>query len=105
MYPNNTGDYRSRCREEDLLSENKNTTPIDFKIDERLGEKLYRLTGMVLARQGHYTAFAPKKEQWYNFNDEKKVRPVDLCWDNLAGDDRKVPLLFLHFSRRPENPS
>ena len=55
-------------------------TPIDFNINEFLGGRLYRLTGIVIKRHylQHYTtiAYVDEKEQWYNFNDEK-VRPVD----------------------------
>ena len=78
-----------------LFKEKVKPTPIEFKINEKIGEKSYRLTGMVLARSGHYTtiAYVPEKEEWYNFNDEK-VRP-DPNLKNL-GDDRNVPYLFFY---------
>ena len=63
-----------------------------------LGEKAYRLTGNVLARQGHYTAIAclpenTEKKQWYNFNDWK-VRPVDPPKDRQC-----TRAIFLYFGR------
>ena len=80
--------------DESFIEENEKPTPIDFNIDEKLGGRKYRLTGMVLARDGYYTtiAYVPEKEEWYNFNDEK-VRPSDPNLKNL-GDDRNVPFLF-----------
>ena len=71
--------------------------PIEFHVVENLKGKTYRLTGIVMARNGHYTtiAYVPEKEQWYNFNVEK-VHPVDQpVWNNLAGDSN-VPVLFFY---------
>ena len=81
--------------------ENEKPTSIDFNINEKLGGKWYRLTGIVMVRvllfkTIHYTtiAFVPEKEQWYNFND-RKVRPVD---PPRSGN---LPLIvFLHFRVR-----
>ena len=81
-----------------FIEGNKKPTPIDFNIKEFLGGRTYRLTGMVMSRDGHYTtiAYVPKKEEWYNFNDDK-IRPIkgDHSSKNL-GDDRNVPVLFFY---------
>ena len=72
-------------------------TPIEFRVVENLKGKTYRLTGMVMARYGHYTtiAYVPEKG-WFNFND-KKVRSIgDEPSPQNLGDSRNVPVLFFY---------
>ena len=83
---------------QELIKKNNLPSPIDFKIYETLEGRIYRLTGIVMVRNWHYTtiAYVPEKKQWFNFNDEK-VRPIggEPSLKNLA-DSRNVPLLFFY---------
>ena len=78
--------------------ENENPTPIDFNINENLGGKWYRLTGIVMKRGYHYTtiAYVPEKGRWYNFNDEQVLPIFGYPHPENLGDPNNVPVLFLY---------